>query len=272
MYVATPSSNPKPDLICLSGLSRNSYDFHNFALIMNKKGHRVITLDYRGRGESEYDPNPENYNIGSYIEDLRHLLIVTNIHEFVLVGTSLGGIIGMFTAAAMPRVLKAVVLNDIGTEIDCQWTKDIVEKMEKNQSFASWEQAVEHIKNSMKWLNHLSEEQLLERTKWYFREDSHARIARKWDINILKAIKTDQSSNFWAQFLSLANIPTLLVRGGDSDILSHDLFSDMEKTLKQKQTNNKKTILSVEIPNRGHAPDLDEPKFIKAFDALVSAI
>ena len=272
VYSPVSKKRQKPDLICLSGLSRNSYDFQKFATIMQKKGHRVISLDYRGRGESQYDPNPDNYHIGTYAEDLRHLLVVTNVHRFVLVGSSLGGRIAMLMGGAMPRVLEAVVLNDIGPEVRHTWVESLVEKMEQNQSFSTWEKAVDHVKTSMKWLDSLSEEQLLERTRWYFREDTHGRIARKWDINALKALKTRKSYDSWDQFVSLANIPTLLVRGGDSELLSRELFEDMEKTLKQKQNNGKPTIFRVEIPNRGHVPDLDEPQFLKAFDSLIEVL
>src|SRR3546814_1139576 len=67
-------------LLCLPGLTRNAKDFHRLAQRLAGR-HRVIAPDYRGRGRSAYDPNPENYQPTTYLNDIRHLLAVAGIHR-----------------------------------------------------------------------------------------------------------------------------------------------------------------------------------------------
>ena len=70
-------------ILCLGGLSRNSKDFHQLATHLNEKGHRVICPDYRGRGKSQYDPDPMHYLPPTYIGDIHHLLTALNLHEIL---------------------------------------------------------------------------------------------------------------------------------------------------------------------------------------------
>jgi pimeloyl-ACP methyl ester carboxylesterase len=273
---APPSDKPSQnhDLLCLSGLSRNSSDFHSFASLMQKKGHRIISLDYRGRGLSEYDPNPKNYHLETYIEDVRHLLASLHLHQVIVIGSSLGGLIAMGMGAAFPRTLAGVVLNDVGPEIDIPWIKNVAEKLERNHSFATWNDAIQHVKKAHPWLENLSEKQWRERTELAFSEDSHARITRKWDLHVLDNIKKyKKPQSLWNPLKSLAPFPLLLVRGEISDFLPNTLFQSMISYL-QKIKSQKKypPLLHVTVPERGHVPDLNEPSFIKTFETFHASI
>ena len=103
-------------ILCLAGLTGNAVDFHDFAL---HYGHdrRVIALDYRGRGRSAYDPDPGNYWPDVYSDDVLQLLAAANMHQPVVVGTSLGGLLAMMIAVQRPTTFTGVILNDIGPEI-----------------------------------------------------------------------------------------------------------------------------------------------------------
>ena len=103
----------RPPLFCLGGLTRNSKDFDGFAERYSADGRRVICPDYRGRGRSAYDPNWKNYDPRIYIRDVHDILSTLNIHHVVIVGTSLGGALGMGLAAASPTKLAGLVMNDV---------------------------------------------------------------------------------------------------------------------------------------------------------------
>ena len=80
----------------------------------------MICPDYRGRGQSQYDANWSNYDPRTYIRDIQDILAALNVHRVVVVGTSLGGILGMGMAAAMPTALAAVVMNDVGPVVETE--------------------------------------------------------------------------------------------------------------------------------------------------------
>ena len=104
-------------VLCLPGLTRNCRDFEATALRLQRT-RRVLSPDLRGRGRSQYDPNWRNYHPGTYLGDLALLLADAGVSRVVLLGTSLGGILSMLVAATAPQVPAAVILNDIGPEVD----------------------------------------------------------------------------------------------------------------------------------------------------------
>src|SRR3954451_24912167 len=117
-------------VVCLPGLARTVADFEPLAAALAGNGHsvrtarqpgrRVIALDSRGRGKSEYDRNPANYNLTTELFDLLSVLTAFEIAKAVFVGTSRGGILSMLLAAARPTALAGCVLNDIGPVIEAE--------------------------------------------------------------------------------------------------------------------------------------------------------
>ena len=113
-----PASTATP-VLCLSGLTRNSRDFHAFATRLAPQ-RRVLAMDYRGRGQSDYDPVVTNYRPDVYANDAIKVAADSGIERVVLVGTSLGGIVAMVLAALKPGFMTGAVLNDIGPEIPAE--------------------------------------------------------------------------------------------------------------------------------------------------------
>ena len=108
----------QPPVVCLAGLSRNSRDFHRFALMLAEEGRKVVTFDYRGRGLSDRDPDPANYNPGREAQDVLQGLSHLGIAAADFIGTSRGGLILHFLPAMAPDLVRSVVLNDIGPVIE----------------------------------------------------------------------------------------------------------------------------------------------------------
>ncbi|MBN8919435.1 MAG: alpha/beta fold hydrolase, partial [Rhizobiales bacterium] len=108
-------------VVCLPGLARTTADFDALARALASDPHtprRVLALDYRGRGRSERDPNPDNYTLPTELADLITVLTAFAVHRAVFVGTSRGGLLTMLLAAAQPTRIAGVVLNDIGPVIE----------------------------------------------------------------------------------------------------------------------------------------------------------
>src|ERR1700680_1234125 len=102
--------------VCLPGLARTGLDFDPLArALAGHPEHRrlVLTLDYRGRGRSEYDPDPHNYNVAVELADLQAVLTASGVERAVFIGTSRGGILTMLLAALRKEALGGAVLNDI---------------------------------------------------------------------------------------------------------------------------------------------------------------
>ena len=115
-YRDYPGSSQPPPILCLPGLTRNSRDFADFAERYSPK-FRVLALEFRGRGGSEYDPQPMRYNPLTYADDVVQLLDSLDIDRAIFVGTSLGGLVTMTVAAKAPQRIAATILNDIGPDV-----------------------------------------------------------------------------------------------------------------------------------------------------------
>ncbi|HEX2510201.1 MAG TPA: alpha/beta hydrolase, partial [Microvirga sp.] len=110
-------------VVCLPGIARTSVDFHELAIGLSAdpvRPRRVLSLDYRGRGRSDWDRDWRRYDIRVELDDVLQILTVAGIEHAVFVGTSRGGLITMGLGAARPALLRGAVLNDIGPSIDAR--------------------------------------------------------------------------------------------------------------------------------------------------------
>ena len=106
-------------VVCLPGLTRTVADFDALAPALAKAGpRRVLAVDLRGRGQSEYDRNPENYNLLVELGDVAAILTALAVGPAVFIGSSRGGLLSMQLAVAHPTAIAGVVLHDIGPVIE----------------------------------------------------------------------------------------------------------------------------------------------------------
>jgi pimeloyl-ACP methyl ester carboxylesterase len=257
--------NPRAPLLCLGGLTRNSKDFDGLAERYSRDGRRVIAPDYRGRGRSDYDPDPYNYDPRIYLRDIHDILSALNLHRVVVVGTSLGGILGMGMGAAMPGALAGVVLNDIGPEVETGGLAFIIGYMREDRPQDSWDDAVETIKKMLPNLTFQDEGIWLKMAQNTFRECDDGKLRFDWDVDIVKPIldPSYEVPDMWPIFRSLKNVPVLALRGAESDILSPDCFRRMQEF--------KPDMIAVEVPRCGHVPTLAEPESKAALDEFLGA-
>ena len=143
-YRDYPGSDDRSPLLCLPGLTRNVRDFADFAERYSPRL-RVLALEFRGRGDSAYDPLPARYTPLTYAGDVLELLDQLGIARAIFVGTSLGGLVTMTVAAIAPQRIAAAILNDVGPELSPEGVDRIKSYVGKDTRFATWDEAAQAI-------------------------------------------------------------------------------------------------------------------------------
>ena len=143
-YRDYPGDSSKPPMLCLHGLTRNSRDFADFAERYSPR-FRVLALDFRGRGESDYDPQPSRYNPLTYAADVIELLDQLGIMQAIFRGTSLGGLVTMTIAAMAPQRIAATILNDVGPDSTMRASIAFCTYVGSDVRFKNWDEAAEAI-------------------------------------------------------------------------------------------------------------------------------
>lgn len=254
-------------VLCLPGLTRNSRDFSSLAARFCEK-RRVICPDLRGRGRSDYDPDWRNYHPGKYAQDLWRILDSLAIRETAIVGTSLGGWMAMLLNHQQPGRIAAAVMNDIGPEADPAGVARVTASAGRLEAVGTLEQAIEQARSVYSiafpdW----TDEQWRVYTESTYRELDDGSFDMNFDRNIGHAAREGVSGldiDPWAMFDGLAGVPTLLVHGAMSDILTEPIIARMRQ--------RKPDLQVVTIGNRGHAPLLDEQEAIDAIPTFLESI
>jgi pimeloyl-ACP methyl ester carboxylesterase len=265
-YRDYPGSPGKPPLLCLHGLTRNSRDFADFADRYSPR-FRVIALDFRGRGESDYDPLPARYTPLTYAADVIELLDQLGIPQAVFVGTSLGGLVTMTMAVMAPQRIAAAILNDVGPELTTAGLDHIQLYVGKDVRFRSWDEAAAAIAASQgSAFPGYSHADWLAMARRNCREDN-GEIRFDYDMAIADVFKTAGPTpkiDLWPLFVTLGQKPLLVVRGEISDLLAGPALVKMHAAVP--------SLRSVTIPGIGHAPTLDEPEALAAIDGFLASL
>lgn len=262
-YCDCPGSGNRPPLLCLHGLTRNSRDFAGFAKRYSP-AFRVLTFDFRGRGLSEYDPQPARYTPLTYAADLIQLLDQLGIDQAIFVGTSLGGLVTMTVAAIAPQRIAGTILNDVGPELADAGLARIRNYLGKDVRFASWDEAAAALKGSQGTAYpSYGRDEWLAMARRNCREEG-GEIRFDYDMAIAKPFETSGPApkiDLWPLIGALAKKPLLVIRGAESDLLT---ARAAEKIVEREPTIRLATVAGV-----GHAPTLDEPEAVAAIDAFL---
>ena len=265
-YRDYPGQAGKPPLLCLHGLTRNSRDFAKLAERYSP-ALRVLALDFRGRGDSEYDPLPMRYNPLTYAGDVIELLDRLGIPEAIFIGTSLGGLVTMTVAAMAPQRIFAAILNDVGPELSNVGLDRIKSYVGHGLSFRTWDEAAEAIANNNRHVPaSYTHGDWLEMAKRVCREEN-GEIRFDYDMAIALPFETSGPTptvDMWPLFEVLARKPLLVLRGEISDLLSADALAKMHDAAPDMK--------SATVAGVGHAPELGEPEAIAAIDAFLDSL
>lgn len=252
-YRATTATDARP-VVCLAGLTRNSRDFHAIALHLsqNSKPRDVFTLDTRGRGRSEYDSDWKNYAIPIEMQDAIDFMVMLGIRNAGIIGTSRGGLITMVLAAVQPSLIGAVVLNDIGPVIETEGLARIAGYVGRVPLPKSWDDATRIIGDLFRRdFPQMTDDDLTTVAHQIF-NDKNGKPVAGYDPKLSKCLSVLDGPipKLWPQFEAMKRIPVLVVRGGNSDLLSEDTVEEMRRRHPH--------LSSFTVPDQGHAPLLRE--------------
>jgi pimeloyl-ACP methyl ester carboxylesterase len=256
---------PKPSILCLGGLTRNSKDYFNLARRLAGEWH-VICPDYRGRGRSEYCVDWRCYEARALIDDIRQVLTALNVHRVVVIGTSLGGLLGTALGVAMPSCVAGVLLNDIGPEVNRSGLAAIIDYIKEDRPQAGWAAAVDFMRQTFPDFPAETAEDWLRIARNTYREGDDGRLHYDWDPRVVRPFIGDSAMirNLWPMFLSLRSVPLGVLRGARSNVLSAETFGRMTDALPQ--------VIAAEISGVGHAPSLSEQTSSEVIDALLHRV
>ena len=261
-----PGGDDRPPLLCLHGLTRNARDFADFAERYAGR-FRVIVLEFRGRGESAYDPQPLRYTPPTYVGDVLQLLDHLGLTKAIFVGTSLGGLVTMAVAASSPDRIAAAILNDVGPEIGEAGIERIQTYLGRDVRFPDWEEAARELaKNQGPSFPGYTHDDWLAMARRNC-HDRNGEIVFDYDMAIAEPFRTAgpvPKVDLWPLFRALARKPLLVVRGEISQLLTRDTFERMRATAPGAEF--------VTVPGVGHAPDLDEPAARTAIDDFLCRV
>ena len=253
-----PASGPaKLPVVAIHGLTRNSADFEVIAPLIAQSGRRVLAVDVRGRGRSDRAPDPMTYQPATYAQDVLALLNQTGIERAVFLGTSMGGLITMALAAIRSKVIAAAIVNDVGPEVAKEGLARIAAYSGQPVDTPTWADAAAYAREiNAVALPHYGDADWMAFARRTFVEGPEGAPILNYDPDIAVPIRAAGQKalvpNLWPDFKKLTkDRPTLLIRGGTSDLLDEPIASKMRKKAPDMRY--------VEVPAVGHAPMLDEP-------------
>jgi pimeloyl-ACP methyl ester carboxylesterase len=256
-------------VVCLPGLARTTDDFDTLAQVLAndpKRPRYVLAIDYRGRGDSEYDRDPANYNIATEVADLLAILTALEIEPAVFVGTSRGGILAMALACVRPGAIAGVVLNDIGPVIETKGLVRIKSYLGLLPQPKSWDDAAEILRHLFAaQFPKLGPDDWTMFARRTFKQQDGS-FQPRYDPRLADVLKTIDMAHspppLWKEFDALASVPVMVVRGANSDLLTAETVDAMRA--------RRPDLVTLEVPDQGHAPFLIESEIIDKISAFVS--
>ena len=258
--VIGPDNSTALPVLCLPGLTRTTDDFDEIAraIATNPAAPRkVVSVDYRGRGLSDYDPDPAKYAVPVEFGDVLAIAASLGISRAILLGTSRGGLISMAMAAAKPDLLAGVILNDIGQALEIGGPMKIKGYIANPPPRQTWDEAARGLKELFgSVFPSLTDDEWMAWARRAFREKAGGGLERTYDLKISHTLDGLDPSNplpqVWELFDAMAGVPLMLIHGALSDLLSVQGVQDMMA--------RRPDIDLVTVTDQGHAPLLaDKP-------------
>lgn len=257
-------------VICLPGLARTAADFDPLARSLAgdpRHPRRVIAIEYRGRGQSDYD-QPQNYTVAVELADILAVVEKLGIGPAIFVGTSRGGIITMVLATVRPDLIAGAVLNDIGPVLDPAGLKRIRSYVGKLPQPRDFDEAADILRLLFQpQFPKLSTSDWLASAHRTFKTEN-GRLVPTYDVRLASALDgidlEKPVPDLWPQYDALAKVPVMVIRGALSDLLSAQTVAAMRK--------RKPSLEVLEIADQGHAPLLAEPETIERIRLFIDGV
>jgi pimeloyl-ACP methyl ester carboxylesterase len=248
-------------VICCHGLTRSGRDFDIVAQALAERGRRVLCPDLPGRGASDWLPEPMLYTPPSYAVALAHLLARLD-QPVDWVGTSLGGICGMMVAAATGHPIRRLVLNDIGSRVPSSAADRIAAYIRLPLAFTDLAALEAHLRQVHAPFGPLTDAQWRHLAETSQRRLPDGRLGLHYDPGLAAPFEVSATgpvdlSVVWSR----VTVPTLLLRGAESDILDAETAAEMAQ---------RPGVQLVVLPGIGHAPALMDTAQIELVAAFLA--
>ena len=249
-------------LLCLPGLTRTGADFDYLAPHLPPL--RLIRPDYRGRGGSDWT-GAETYTIAQEAADQIALLDHLGLDDAAVLGTSRGGLIGMYLAATAKDRLRGLCLNDVGPELAPEGLARIADYIGRNPAARS------HAAAALALERNAPEFRDVPRARWMAEAEKHFKVTEQgleitYDPALRTAFETAlhaPPADLWPLFDALDGLPLAVIRGVASDLLSSGTLAEMLR--------RRPDMIAEEVEGRGHVPFLDEPESLRAIHLFLGA-
>lgn len=248
-------------ILCLSGLTRTTGDFDY--VTPHLSGTRLIKLDYRGRGQSDWDENWRNYNLMVEARDALELLDHLGLAKVAILGTSRGGLLAMGLAFSAKDRLSGVALNDIGPVLEPKGLEFIMGYLGKRPPHRTCLEMAHAMEKTMPGFHEVPFSRWLEEATKHYREKPDG-LDFTYDPKLRDAVLeqgAQDTPDLWPLFDALKGLPLACIRGENSDLFSAETFDDMRA--------RRPDMIAVSVAGRGHIPFLDEPEAIAALQTWI---
>lgn len=221
----------KPTIITLHGFGVSGHMYDEFSRRYQDTA-RIINLDQRGHGDSEIS-KAGNYERSAFVSDVESLRTYLDLQDFVLVGHSMGGLNALEYAVSFPQHVTALIIVDAGPEAAKEGVDNIV-RFTRGPDELDFD---EFVQMAMRFNPRRTEENIRERMHHRLRQLDNGKWTWKFDkrfrdpsanLKIGSEITQDQ---LWQKFRQVV-VPTLLIRGSESDVLSEDVAKRTVKEMK----------------------------------------
>ena len=252
-------------VLCLAGLTRNSRDFHRTASRLAGE-RRIICPDYRGRGRSDRDKDWRNYRPPNLLADIGALITALGLGRLVVIGTSLGGLLGMALTVFRPTAVAGLVLNDVGPEFQGGGLTRIRNYIGSDRPKRTWEEAIAEVQQMFPHIRVPAPEAEGWRTmaEGTWQPGADGLLHFDFDTNLARTMATGaEIPDLWPLFRATAGRPIACLRGEISDVLSVETLARMQEV--------RPDLIAETIPDVGHVPHLDEPASLSAINEILAA-
>lgn len=264
-YVEWGPAEAEHVVICVHGLTRQGRDFDPLAAHLAMLGCRVICPDLVGRGRSSRLRDPQDYALPQYCSDMNALIARSGAVRVDWVGTSLGGLIGLTLAGFREHPIRRLVINDIGPVVPVPGLQRIGQYVaEMPAAFDTLEDAERYLRKVLAPFGTLEDEHWRHLTRHSVRLDpQQGRYLTLCDPAITHAFRTasNPGAHLWAYWDAI-DVPILVVRGRDSDLLPSYLAQEMARRNPRMKLHD--------VPGCGHAPTLMTRDQIEAVAAFLT--
>jgi pimeloyl-ACP methyl ester carboxylesterase len=251
-------------VLCLAGLTRTTADFDY--VTPHLADTRLIKLDYRGRGKSDWDSNWQNYNLVTEARDVIELLDHLGLEKAAVLGTSRGGLLAMGLAFGAKERLAGVALNDIGPELNPEGLSFIMGYLGKRPKAATHKEAARALEANMTGFVDVPFSRWMEEAVKHFVEKEDG-LDISYDPKLRDAVEhqgAQAAPDLWPFFDAMQGLPLASIRGENSDLLIPSTLAEMQC--------RRPDMIAATVRGRGHIPFLDEPESVTALRAWVGQL